>query len=181
MHDVIWHGLSPSSIWIICLVCSTYLKTPIVFTEEEREGQNEKQRSLWLNENTVQAEYYYVISTVLVKNPKQSTIQSGMKNVNSIPKTSSTLLNKIIQEKPLGQMMDLSHYNTHKYSEICSFANQTFCDLFLPAQGVSLSLYYGEVSFQISLKQCLYSQTAKSDRSKEKHEKVTWSTEPNHI
>lgn len=38
-------------------------------------------------------------------------------------------------------MIDMSHYNTHQYREICSFANKTFCDLFLPAQGVSLSLY----------------------------------------
>lgn len=53
------------------------------------------------------------------------------------------LLNKILQEQPLGQMplVEVTHYSTYKYSEICSLANQTYCDLFLPAQGVSLPLY----------------------------------------
>lgn len=95
------------------------------------------------------------------------------------------LLNKIIQEYLLSQIMALNHYNTHQYCEICSFANQTFSDLFFPAQGVSLSLYiclyYSEVSFQISLKKCLHTHTAKSDRSKEKQEKVTQSTGHTHI
>lgn len=66
-----------------------------------------------------------------------------MKIVNSTPVRFSTLLNKILQEYPLSQMplVEVSHYNTHKYGQICSLANQTCCDLFLPAQGVSLSLY----------------------------------------
>lgn len=38
-------------------------------------------------------------------------------------------------------LVEVSHYSTHKYSEFCSLAIQTHCDLFPPAQEVSLSLY----------------------------------------